>query len=265
MQFPLHTESENKHRRGMHWAASANKTAKERADVRIVLTQLDRPALHLADRPNAFTVTLTRIFVGELDDDNLRGALKAVRDEVAAWLGLDDRSKVIRWRYGQLTCERGRWAVKIEIEDEEQGVDVERVLGAAPRTLRAPRENRLRAPEEKTRRRAKAKVREAVAASTLEQQRIRFAAAYALLPWEQDDGDPVVTELPIGCDDGDPPESLQVKVPGEEKRRVVLYRHRYRSESLGGDAWLYTVDAPKRGQDVALPCGGAREEKGRTT
>jgi hypothetical protein len=46
-------------------------------------------------------VKLTRIGPNELDDDNLRGSLKAVRDELAAQLGVDDRDRRVRWAYDQ--------------------------------------------------------------------------------------------------------------------------------------------------------------------
>ena len=36
-----------------------------------------------------------------LDDDNLRGAGKGVRDQIAAWLGVDDRSPLVAWKYDQ--------------------------------------------------------------------------------------------------------------------------------------------------------------------
>ena len=265
VQFPLHTESENKYRR-QHWSVSARKTAKQRLDVSRCLTQLPRPRLHLDVQPNTFTVTLTRIFVGTLDDDNLRGALKGVRDEVAAWIGLDDRDARIRWVYGQITCERGRWAVKIEVQDEEGGDDLERVLGDAPRTLRAPSADRLRGAKGEKRRpsRAEKGKRPAIVEAPLVQERIRFRVAYALLPWEQDGGDPVIVELPIGCDDGDPPPSLQVNAPPSTTRpagsarlelhetaRVVLYRHPYRLEEES--CWLYTTDPPESGGGGTRP------------
>ena len=61
------------------------------------------------------TVTLTRIAPRKLDCDNLRGALKAVRDGVADWLGVDDGSERITWKYAQ---ERGKpkWhSVRVEV------------------------------------------------------------------------------------------------------------------------------------------------------
>jgi len=58
-------------------------------------------------------VTLTRIAPSNgLDDDNLAGALKACRDEIAEWIGVNDRDrKTVRYEYEQ---ERGPWGVRIE-------------------------------------------------------------------------------------------------------------------------------------------------------
>jgi hypothetical protein len=37
----------------------------------------------------------------QLDDDNLRGGLKPLRDLIARHLGLDDADHLIEWRYHQ--------------------------------------------------------------------------------------------------------------------------------------------------------------------
>lgn len=60
------------------------------------------------------TVLLTRVGPSNgLDDDNLRGALKGVRDAVAEWLRIDDRDPRVTWQYDQ---RRGKqWAVEILI------------------------------------------------------------------------------------------------------------------------------------------------------
>lgn len=60
-------------------------------------------------------VLLTRIAPRELDDDNLRGALKAVRDGVADWLGIDDRDKRVRWDYAQARGKVKEYAVVVEV------------------------------------------------------------------------------------------------------------------------------------------------------
>lgn len=62
-------------------------------------------------------VTLTRISPHhqELDDDNLYASLKAVRDQVAEELGVDDGDKSrIRFEPKQ---ERGPWGVRITIQE----------------------------------------------------------------------------------------------------------------------------------------------------
>jgi hypothetical protein len=47
-------------------------------------------------------VTLTRYSTHVLDTDNLQGAFKSIRDQVAAWLGCGDGAdSPIRWRYRQ--------------------------------------------------------------------------------------------------------------------------------------------------------------------
>lgn len=77
-----------------HWAARARRVAKERMMVRLALSVQSRPKLPLL-------VTLTRCAPRQLDSDNAVGALKAVRDEVAAWLGVDDRDERIEWVVAQ--------------------------------------------------------------------------------------------------------------------------------------------------------------------
>ena len=61
------------------------------------------------------TVTFTRFGPQPLDDDNIRGAFKAVRDGVAMRLGVDDADPRVTWEYRQ---QRSRThAVRIEIDE----------------------------------------------------------------------------------------------------------------------------------------------------
>lgn len=54
------------------------------------------------DDDDGARVTLLRPYARlPLDSDNLSGAFKSVRDEVAAFLGVDDRSDRLHWRYVQ--------------------------------------------------------------------------------------------------------------------------------------------------------------------
>lgn len=69
--------------------------------------------------PLPIVVTLTRHSAGTLDDDNLRGALKAVRDGVALVYRIDDADPRIEWRYDQAKCRRGEHFVSITIEGKQ--------------------------------------------------------------------------------------------------------------------------------------------------
>lgn len=100
----------------LHWAARAKSVRIERDIVGLVLSTKQRPQMPCS-------VILTRVAPSNgLDDDNLVGALKAVRDEVAAWLGVDDRkSREVSYRYAQ---ERGPWGVRIEFAAPVAGAQV---------------------------------------------------------------------------------------------------------------------------------------------
>jgi hypothetical protein len=78
-----------------HWAAKHKRTdAQKRATRAKCPPWTGGPLL---------VVTLTRVAPRRLDDDNLRGALKSVRDAVATWLRIDDASPLVRWEYAQET------------------------------------------------------------------------------------------------------------------------------------------------------------------
>ncbi len=59
-------------------------------------------------------VTITRIGPVKLDDDNLQGACKYVRDEIARAVGLDDGSDLYTWVYYQRT---GKYGVEVEVTE----------------------------------------------------------------------------------------------------------------------------------------------------
>ena len=105
--FPLRVVAKtNDH---VHWRRRAARTKAERTATAWQLIGKSRPELPVV-------VTLTRIAPSRFDDDNLPGALKSVRDQVAEWLGVDDRDPLVTWLYAQ---ERGavrEHAVRIQVE-----------------------------------------------------------------------------------------------------------------------------------------------------
>lgn len=101
----------------LHWAKRARLVKAQRASTALMLRanrlagRLEGHATSLRVGDSRLAVTLTRVAPRQLDDDNLRGAFKAVRDEVAAYFGVNDNDPRIEWRYAQA---KGRSAVRIE-------------------------------------------------------------------------------------------------------------------------------------------------------
>jgi hypothetical protein len=104
VQIPLRT-GRGLNSREHHFARARRVKAEERNAVAWILNGKTRPALPVV-------VTMTRSAPSKgLDGDNLAGSLKAVRDQVAQWLGVDDADQRVTWKYGQ--C-RGPWGVEVE-------------------------------------------------------------------------------------------------------------------------------------------------------
>lgn len=96
-----------------HWSKGHRRVKKERAAVALVLSnQRELPTV----LKEAVTVTLTRCSVRRLDDDNLVASMKAVRDEVAAWLGVDDGDERVMWRVEQRKTSRAQQGTIVRVE-----------------------------------------------------------------------------------------------------------------------------------------------------
>lgn len=98
-----------------HWATRAKHNKRERGAVCWAFARFGLDGGKLPEGP--YQVTLIRVYSGrerELDDDNWIGAAKAVRDQVAAELHVNDGNKnQIRFTYAQ---EKGvQTAVRIEV------------------------------------------------------------------------------------------------------------------------------------------------------
>lgn len=78
-----------------HWRKRARRVKAEREAVGWVVATVKPPKLPC-------TVTLTRLAPSNgLDSDNLQSSQKAVRDALAQWLGIDDKSPLVTWKYDQ--------------------------------------------------------------------------------------------------------------------------------------------------------------------
>jgi hypothetical protein len=106
-----------------HWRARTKRVANERSATAWALKwSVTLPwgfpgrAEAAAARSRPLLVRLTRISPrGRLDTGNLPGSLKAVQDQIAEWLGVDDRyDEIVSYSYAQA---RGPWGVKVEISE----------------------------------------------------------------------------------------------------------------------------------------------------
>lgn len=84
-----------------HWASRARRTKTQREATLAGWREAGSPTV-----PVPGVIELCRVGRRKLDTDNLAGALKAIRDEVARIAGIDDGDDRIEWRYEQETSAR---------------------------------------------------------------------------------------------------------------------------------------------------------------
>lgn len=131
-EVPIKTKSVNASFRG-DWRARSGAAKYQRAKVSKLMPAWEGGPL--------LEVRLTRVSRGVMDDDAVATALKHVRDAVAAKLGLDDGSPLIRWTYAQA---KGEACVRVEVESmgggmpaiaqafREHEAEVERIVAPPP-------------------------------------------------------------------------------------------------------------------------------------
>lgn len=98
-----------------HWATKAKRVKAQRGAVALALksrrASLTELHAELA-RGRSLSVVMVRVSPRKLDGDNLSSAFKAVRDEVAKQLGVDDGSDQVAWACKQ---EKGPELVTVHI------------------------------------------------------------------------------------------------------------------------------------------------------
>lgn len=121
--IPIRTRGSNARE---HWTARHRRVKGERLHTGRALLGQDRPDIPC-------TVILTRLSSGTLDEgDNLPAALKGARDQIAAWLGIDDRhSDQVRYEYRQRKVPRGQYGVEVTFGPAVSGAQF--VLGVESR------------------------------------------------------------------------------------------------------------------------------------
>lgn len=109
VMLPLKLVSEANGSHG-HWAAKARRVKAQRL---AVATLVRRPLRRVA---LPCTVTITRIAPRAFDDDNLVRSAKAVRDQIAAELGINDRDPRVTWRVEQRKGGVRQYGCEVRIE-----------------------------------------------------------------------------------------------------------------------------------------------------
>ena len=118
LTLPLKTVSEMNVR--THWAVRAKRMKEHRFCAKSAVAGVAKTALPpFMEWPDMLplVVVLTRYSAGRLDDDNLRSALKGVRDGVAEAIGINDADARVSYHYQQERCQRNSYAVGIKLCD----------------------------------------------------------------------------------------------------------------------------------------------------
>lgn len=96
----------------MHWAVKARLAKSQRAAAKKALEAVARSP-GVGGLP--LTIVVTRVAPRRLDGDNLQSGLKAVRDGVADWLGIDDGDRRLDWQYAQRAAGPKQYWVEVEV------------------------------------------------------------------------------------------------------------------------------------------------------
>jgi hypothetical protein len=113
--LPLRTESEANKRE--HWAKKAKRASEQRRAVAMAWLTKARVKFPQGNVPQ-LVIHLIRVAPRAMDDDNLARSFKAIRDEVAKQLGLDDRDQRLRFVYEQRRGAPREYAIEIHVGEE---------------------------------------------------------------------------------------------------------------------------------------------------
>jgi len=115
IKLPVKTVSEANIRE--HWALKARRARNQRQTA-LLFTQLAVRKFKPSWFPvkGKLVITITRIGVRQLDDDNLARAHKAVRDGIADALKVDDGDDRLSWCYEQRRGDVREYHVLVKLE-----------------------------------------------------------------------------------------------------------------------------------------------------
>lgn len=108
-EFPLRVVSEANQRE--HWAAKHRRKKAQQAETAVEWKR----AAGKCQIALPCVIRLTRIGARALDSDNLAGAFKHVRDQIAKLIGVDDGSELLSFEYRQIARGKRDYAVRVEV------------------------------------------------------------------------------------------------------------------------------------------------------
>jgi hypothetical protein len=111
MKFTLPVRTQTESNCNEHWRTRHRRSKAQREVTAAVLADIKAP------QPPC-VVTITRVSKGVMDDDNLASSAKHIRDQIAVWIGVDDKHRdIVRYVYEQ---RRGKeFALEVEIRPME--------------------------------------------------------------------------------------------------------------------------------------------------
>jgi hypothetical protein len=109
LTFPIKTVSEANRRE--HWTVKNKRKIAQQTEFRALWRTQKRKVTLPA------IVTFTRYSCKVLDDDNLRGAFKGIRDALAREIKIDDGSDQVKWRYEQVKTSKREHYFTVEITE----------------------------------------------------------------------------------------------------------------------------------------------------
>lgn len=96
-----------------HWAVKRRRVKEQQDATHVALCSLGRGVRKVLRDAPGLAVRFVRIGGRKMDSDNLTGGFKAVRDALAAWVGVDDGSDW--WDWLRPAQESGECGIRIEL------------------------------------------------------------------------------------------------------------------------------------------------------
>lgn len=112
MLFTVPVRLESTANKREHWGARARRAKAHRHATYYAIAAAAKPA----KSPLPCVVTIMRVAPRPLDTDNLAISAKAIRDQIAYHLGVNDNDPRVEWRYKQCKGEPKVYEVFVTIE-----------------------------------------------------------------------------------------------------------------------------------------------------